>query len=78
MYLYYASVNKRDIYDEFAAIESRDYRGMFFLNGRFNSLEHFRREVHQPVGDFTNAPETPETYVINFLFVPSERASQYL
>ena len=66
---------KRDIYDEFAAIELRDYRGMFFLNGRLNSLEQFRREVHQPRADSTNGPET---YVMNFLFVPSERARQYL
>ncbi len=66
---------KRDIYDEFAAIELRDYKGMFFLNGRLNSLEQFRREVHQPGGDRLDAPET---YVINFVFVPSERARQYL
>lgn len=38
---------KRDICDEFAAIESRDYRGMFFLSSRLNFLEQFRREVHQ-------------------------------
>jgi FkbM family methyltransferase len=66
---------KRDIYDEFAAIEMRDYRGMFFLNGRLNPLEQFRREVHQPSVDFANKPET---YVMNFLFVPAERARQYL
>jgi len=65
----------RDIYDEFAAIELRDYTGMFFLNGRLNSLEQFCPEVHQPRVYSTNRPET---YVMNFLFVPSERARQYL
>lgn len=56
---------KRDIHEEFDEIESKNYKGSFFLDGKFHSLKEFRPQKHQPEVEFNSRPAS---YVSNFIF----------
>lgn len=63
---------RRDIHEEFNAIEARHYEGCFFLDGEFHPLEEFDLRRHQPQVGFD---VRPPSYVNNFIFTPSGTAS---